>query len=161
MFTKQASRATVAHPKFYFFDPGVFRALRPTGPLDRPAEIDGPALEGLMAAHLRAWIAYSGAALDLSYWRTRTGLEVDFVVYGDSAFFAIEVKNADQVRPADLRGLRAFVSEYPECRPLLLYRGTAKLEIGGIPCWPVAEFLTRLRPGTDPIPRRGASAGQP
>lgn len=69
VFTKRASRATVAHPKFYFFDTGVFRALRPTGPLDRPAEIDGAALEGLVAQHLRAWIAYSGAAVDLYYWR--------------------------------------------------------------------------------------------
>ena len=33
-----------------------------------------------------------GAALNLYYWRTRTGLEVDLVVYGTD-FFAIEVKN--------------------------------------------------------------------
>ncbi len=153
VFTKRAARATAAHPKFYFFDTGVFRALRPTGPLDRPAEVDGAALEGLVAQHLRAWIAYSGAPLDLSYWRTRTGIEVDFVVYGNTDFFALEVKNTDRVRPDDLRGLRAFMGEYPECRPMLLYRGTAKLEIGGIPCWPVGEFLANLRPGVDAVPR--------
>lgn len=153
VFTKRATRATVAHPKFYYFDTGVFRALRPTGPLDRPAEVDGAALEGLVAQHLRAWIAYSGQQLDLSYWRTRTGTEVDFVVYGSTDFFAIEVKNSDRVRPEDLRGLRAFMGEYPECRPMLLYRGTARLEIGGIPCWPVDEFLSRLRPGVDAVPR--------
>ena len=156
VFTKRASRATVAHPKFYFFDTGVFRALRPTGPLDRPSEVDGAALEGLVAQHLRAWIAYTGASLDLSYWRTRTGTEVDFVVYGNTDFFAIEVKNTDRVRAEDLRGLRAFLSEYPECRPMLLYRGTAKLEIGGIPCWPVTEFLAHLRPGVDAVPRHDA-----
>ena len=153
VFTKRAARATAAHPKFYFFDTGVFRALRPTGPLDRPAEVDGAALEGLVAQHLRAWIAYSGAPLDLSYWRTRTGIEVDFVVYGNTDFFALEVKNTDRVRPDDLRGLRAFMGEYPECRPMLLYRGTAKLEIGGIPCWPVGEFLANLRPGVDAVPQ--------
>lgn len=153
VFTKRAMRATAAHPKFYFFDTGVFRALRPTGPLDRPAEVDGAALEGLVAQHLRAWIAYSGAPLDMSYWRTRTGIEVDFVVYGNTDFFALEVKNSDRVRPDDLRGLRAFMGEYPECRPMLLYRGTEKLEIGGIPCWPVAEFLATLRPGMDAVPR--------
>jgi hypothetical protein len=53
VFTKRASRATVAHPKFYFFDTGVFRALRPTGPLDRPAEVDGRALRvgSVLLAH--------------------------------------------------------------------------------------------------------------
>ena len=110
----------------------------------------------MVAQHLRSWIAYSGAPLELSYWRTRTGIEVDFVVYGNTDFFALEVKNTDRVRPDDLRGLRAFMGEYPECRPMLLYRGTEKLEIGGIPCWPVAEFLARLRPGVDAIPRSNA-----
>jgi len=153
VFTKRASRATVAHPKFYFFDTGVFRALRPTGPLDRPAEVDAAALEGLVAQHLRAWIDLTDTSLDLSYWRTRTGTEVDFVVYGNTDFFAVEVKNSDRVRADDLRGLRAFLGEYPECRPMLLYRGTAKLEIDGIPCWPVDDFLARLRPGMDAVPR--------
>ena len=150
VFTKRASRATVAHPKFYFFDTGVFRSLRPAGPLDRPAEIEGAALEGMVAQHLRAWIAYSGGALDLFYWRTRAGAEVDFVVYGKTDFFAVEVKHSDRVRSNDLKGLRAFVAEYPECRPLLLYRGTDRLEIDGIRCWPVEDFLVRLRPGESP-----------
>lgn len=156
VFTRRASRATVQHPKFYYFDTGVFRSLRPSGPLDRPAEIEGAALEGLVAQHLRAWIAYSGGARDLHYWRTRSGVEVDFVVYGDNAFFAVEVKNSDRVRPEDLRGLRAFRDEYPECEPLLVYRGTERLDVGGIPCWPVQEFLSQLHPGAPPLPRRAA-----
>ena len=78
---------------------------------------------------------------------------MDFVVYGNTDFFAVEVKNSDRVRADDLRGLRAFLGEYPECRPMLLYRGTAKLEIDGIPCWPVDDFLARLRPGMDAVPR--------
>ena len=58
VFRKRAARATVAHDKFYLFDCGVFRGLRPAGPLDRPEEIAGAALEGLVAQHLRAWLAY-------------------------------------------------------------------------------------------------------
>ncbi len=146
VFTKRARRATVSHPKFYFFDAGVFRSLRPRGPLDQPSEIDGAALEGLVAQHLRAWIAYGNGDHQLFYWRTRTGLEVDFVVYGETHFAAIEVKNSDQVRPADLRGLKAFADEYPECTPWLLYRGADRLEIDGVTCWPVAQFLAQLVP---------------
>ena len=44
VFTKRAKRATVYHPKFFYFDTGVFRSLRPKGPLDRAEEIDGQAL---------------------------------------------------------------------------------------------------------------------
>ncbi len=147
VFTRRARRQTSAHPKFYLFDTGVFRSLRPKGPLDRPEEITGAALEGLVAQHLRAWIAYSGQDDALFYWRTRSGVEVDFVVYGRSGFWAIEVKNAGIVRSADVRPLRTFSEDYPECEPLLLYRGPDRLEVGGIRCVPVEEFLDHLRPG--------------
>ena len=151
VFTKRARRATAVHPKFYFFDAGVFRSLRPDGPLDQPSEIDGAALEGLVAQQLRAWIAYTPDDHELFYWRTRSGVEVDFVVYGTQQFSAIEVKNSDRVRPADLRGLKAFREDYPECQPLLLYRGADKLDVDGIPCWPVEHFLRGLRPSCWPL----------
>lgn len=152
VFTRRAARATAAHPKFYFFDTGVYRALRPAGPLDPPAESEGMALEGLVAQHLRAWIAYGRSPCELAYWRTRSGVEVDFVVYGPETFAAIEVKHADRVRTEDLRGLRAFAADYPECQPVLLYRGAERLVVAGIPCWPVEEFLVRLRPGGSLLP---------
>ncbi len=146
VFTRRAQRKTVTHPKFYLFDAGVFRSLRPSGPLDRPEEIEGAALEGLVAQHLRAWIACRSDDAHLSYWRTRSGVEVDFVVYGPDEFRAIEVKNTARIRPADLRGLRSFHEDYPECEPLLLYRGEDRRRMGEISCVPVEEFLTGLRP---------------
>jgi len=74
---------------------------------------------------------------------------VDFVVYGPDGFWAIEVQSSAHVRPADLRALRTFAADYPECRTLLLYRGQDRLEKSGIPCVPVEEFLGDLRPGRD------------
>lgn len=47
VYQRRAKRAVTAHPKFYYFDTGVFRSFRPRGPLDRPEEINGAALEGL------------------------------------------------------------------------------------------------------------------
>lgn len=151
VFTRRARRQTGAHPKFFLFDAGVFRSLRPRGPLDRPQEIDGAALEGMVAQHLRAWIAYSSGDLSLFYWRTRSGVEVDFVVYGAGGFWAFEVKNSGRVRPEDIRGLRTFAADYPGSRQLLLYRGAERLEVGGIRCVPVKAFLAGLRPDADPL----------
>jgi len=146
VFTKRARRKPTAHPKFFFFDAGVFRSLRPRGPLDRPEEMAGAALEGLVAQHLRAWCAYTPADAEIFFWRTRGGSEVDFIVYGEAGFWAIEVKNSRRVDRVDLRGLRAFRNDYPECRPLLLYRGDEALLIDGVSCRPVAEFLASLHP---------------
>ena len=146
VFSRRAKRRATVHPKFYFFDAGVYRSVRPRGPLDRREEIDGCALEGLVAQHLRAWIAYSKSDSKLFFWRTPAGAEVDFVVYGEDGFWALEVKNSDRVRSGDLRSLRTFLGDYPECEPLLLYRGEDRQLIDEIPCVPVADFLRRLHP---------------
>ena len=146
VFKKRAQRQVSEHPKFYLFDAGVYRSLRPRGPLDKPQEIDGGALEGLVAQHLRAWIAYGGGRHELSFWRTRSGVEVDFIVYGDEGFWAVEVKNASAIRDEDLRSLRAFHKDFPECRPLFLYRGKDRIYRQGILCLPCQDFLLQLRP---------------
>ena len=52
VFSKRAKRQLIAHEKFYYFDVGVYHALRPAGPLDQPEEIEGISLEGLVAQHL-------------------------------------------------------------------------------------------------------------
>ena len=146
VFTRRARRETSAHPKLYLFDAGVFRSLRPRGPLDRPEEIDGVALEGLVAQHLRAWIAYSGADAELFFWRTRSGVEVDFIVYGGVGFWAIQVQSSKAVRGHDLKSLRTFVADYPACAAMLLYRGNERLLVDGVWCVPVEEFLRELHP---------------
>jgi len=147
VFTKRAKRKLALHPKFFLFDAGVFRSLRPQGPLDRPEEIEGQALEGLIAQHLKAWIAYSDVKRELFFWRTRSGVEVDFVVYGKDGIWAMEVKNTQNIRPADLRGLRSFKEEFPESKTFFLYRGKDRLSRGDILCLPCTDFLAALHPG--------------
>lgn len=151
VFTRRARRQLAARPKLYWFDAGVFTSIRPSGPLDRPEEIAGAALEGLVFQHLRAWNDLSGGDHELAYWRTRGGNEVDFVVYGPTGLWAIEVKHSTAVRPQDLRSLRAFGEDFPEARRRLLYRGPEPLEIDGIRCLPCERYLLEVVPG-EPLP---------
>ena len=147
IFTQRAKRELAAHPKFYLSDPGIFRAMLPRpGPLDRPDEMRGLALEGLVIQHLIAWNAYSGDRYGIYFWRTRSKVEVDAIVYGEEGFWAIEIKNGDTIHPHDLQGLRSFYTDYPECRPILLYRGKEILLKGKILCVPCEQFLKELRP---------------
>lgn len=150
IFTRRKGRQLAGHSKFYYCDAGVYRSIRPKGALDRPEEIEGAALEGLVAQHLRAWIAYSGHEHSLNYWRTRSGVEIDFVVYGPSGIHAVEVKNTSRVRPEDVRSLKAFAEEYPQAHLYLLYRGTHRIKTGNILCIPCDDFLVKLKPGVWP-----------
>ncbi len=152
VFSRRAKRALVAHSKFYFFDCGIYRSLRPAGPIDRPEELASQALEGLVYQHLRAWIDYRGSDARLHFWRTSTGSEVDFILYGSDCFAAIEVKNSAIVRNEDLRPLRAFREDYPESKALFLYRGRETLLREGIVCMPVERFLRNLTPAGELLP---------
>lgn len=143
-FTRRARRRLTQHPKFFFFDVGVFRALRPRGPLDRKEEIAGAALEGLVFQELRAANDLHDLGYTLQFWRAASGAEVDFVLYGERGLHAIEVKHAAKVRPADLAGLGAFCQDYPEARAWLLYMGERREQHGAVTVVPVAEALPRL-----------------
>ncbi len=147
VFTKRAQRELSAHPKFYFFDAGVFRALRPTGFLDHSEEIEGLALEGLVAQHLMAWNDYGKNNNNIAFWRTRAGVEVDFIVYGPEDFWAIELKHATRVFPNDLKPIEAFLEDYPMARGLLLHRGKEVFLEKNILCVPAESFLCHLVPG--------------
>ncbi len=146
VFTKRAQRELSSHPKIYLFDSGVFQALRPRGPLDRTEEIEGVALEGLIAHHLIAWNDYSKAKHTIAFWRTRSGLEVDFIVYGENNFFALEVKNNRRVFSEDVRSLEEFLKDYPMAKAILLYRGNEVLKLRNVLCIPCEVFLKQLLP---------------
>ena len=70
-FTRRAKRPMTAHSKFYFLDAGVYRALRPRGPLDPLEQIEGPALETLVLQEPRATNDDHELGYELFFWRTR------------------------------------------------------------------------------------------
>ena len=91
-------------------------------------------------------IDYSNDQVNCYFWRSRGGAEVDFILYGQHHFHALEVKNSKQIHPKSLRSLKTFQLDYPEASVILLYRGTEKLMVDGILCCPVDDFLLQLKP---------------
>lgn len=151
VFTKRAKRALVMNRKFYFFDSGVFNAIRPKGIIDSIEEIEGSVIEGIVAQHLKSWIDYSDNKYELFFWRTRSGVEVDFIIYGEKMFYAVEVKRKERITKNDLKSLKIFRQDFPEAKLLLLYNGNEELLIDDIFCMPVEKFLRVLTPDKFPL----------
>ena len=143
-FTKRAKRRVVQHPKFYIFDAGVFRAIRPKGPLDTPEEEAGAALETLAMQELRAHNDYGNCGYTMHHYRTSAGHEVDFVLYGERGIRAFEVKRAAKVRAADLKGLQVFLADYPMAKATLVYGGSERRYEGEIELVPAEEWFREL-----------------
>jgi uncharacterized protein len=144
VFRRKAARKLVAHPKFFFFDAGVYRALRPRGPLDTDADVDGAAIETLLFESLRAENANHDLGYQIHYWRTFDGTEVDFVLYGERGLHAFEVKRTAIFRESDLAGLRLFCGDYPAAQGHFLYGGTTRYRFGAIDVVPFGEGLRTL-----------------
>jgi predicted AAA+ superfamily ATPase len=144
VFSKRAKRRLVAHPKFYFFDAGVFRALRPKGPLDSPEEIDGAACETMLFQELLAVNDGLDLGHKLYYWRSAAQQEVDFVLYGAKGLFAFEIKRTARISGIDLRGLRAFLKDYPTAKACFLYGGRRRMREGLIDLVPIETALREL-----------------
>lgn len=144
-FRKRAKRRIVSHPKFYFFDAGVYMTLRPMGPLDRPEEAGGVSLETLFMQELRAANDYFDLGYAIHYWRTSNDVEVDFVLYGERGIRAFEVKRSGRVRDEDTRGLKAFLKDYPSANATLVYGGDRMFYDGQIQIVPVVECLKDLK----------------
>jgi uncharacterized protein len=144
VFNKRAKRKLITHQKFYYFDVGVFKTLRPTGPLDIDEEINGPALETLILQEIKAINDYQELNYNLYYWRSVTGLEVDFILYGKKGLIALEVKSKKNLNKHDLKGLKAFSHDYPEAKCFLFCNNERKEYYDNINIIPIKKALNNL-----------------
>lgn len=143
-FTKRAKRRLVVHPKFYFFDVGIYRILRPKGPLDSIEEIDGAALETLFLQHLRALNDYYRLGYQFYFWRTSNNVEVDFIAYGERGLHAFEIKRKKKASRMDMKGLQAFKKDYDIAKLYLIYGGDHEEYHESIKVIPFEQALFQL-----------------
>lgn len=143
-FTKRAKRRLLVHPKFYFFDVGAYRAIRPMGPLDMPEFVEGISFESLFFQELMATNDYLGLGYRLHYFRTIAGVEVDFIAYGARGIRAFEVKRTGKMSRSLFRGLQQFLGDYPSAKGYLIYHGKRRMSEGAIDIWPMEDALKHL-----------------
>jgi predicted AAA+ superfamily ATPase len=145
VFSKKAKRRLIAHPKFYFFDTGVYRTVRPVGPLDAPEEVEGIALETLFLQEVIALNDALDCGYKLFYWRTANGSEVDFVLYGPKGLLAFEIKRTARITSDMMKGLKSFLADYPTAQAYFVYAGTRRMYEDNIIIAPIAEVLKDLK----------------
>lgn len=76
--------------------------------------------------------------------RTSDGTEVDFVLYGESGFIAIDVKRKRNIINKALRGLKAFNKDYPSARRYVFCGVSEKRFIDKIEIWPIQDALQNI-----------------
>jgi len=139
---KSLKRKPLASSKFYFFDAGVTAALQGRQLRPRTPEF-GEGVETYLMHELVAYRDYVSGE-PLSYWRSTSGFEVDFIL-GDHT--GIEMKAKDTISPRDLRSLRALAEERKLKRHICVSLETRSRRVGGIAVMPMQKFLDALWSG--------------
>lgn len=144
-FRKKPKRRVIESAKFYYFDVGLANYLLKRGKIDFGGEAFGKAFEHTIFMELTAYAHYSGKNFPVSYWRTTSGMEVDFIL-GEHQV-AIEVKGTPQVQGKHQKGLKAFNEEYAVKKNIIVSLDSRPRQNGNILVLPWKEFLNQLWSG--------------
>ncbi len=145
-YRKTLKRKPVATAKFYFFDIGVVNALLKRGEILEQTELYGEALEHLIFIELRTYLDYHRSTSDLTYWRSLSQIEVDFLV-GEE--LAIEVKAKRRIARRDYKSLLTLREELPNLRLIVVCNEKTPWQSPeGVEILPVKIFLERLWEGS-------------
>jgi predicted AAA+ superfamily ATPase len=143
------STRQVAHPKFFFFDTGVARALSGRLPYDPSPEETGPLFETFLLNEVRAYLDYSGLNYPFFFWSSPDGVEVDLLCETNRGFIAAEFKSSGSWDARFNRGMKRLAEEMGagkvDC--LGVYNGLNPLKFDGVPVHPAADFLKALWSG--------------
>jgi uncharacterized protein len=131
--------------KFYLFDVGIAGGLTGRHLPEQRGEQFGKAYEHFILMEIMAHRSYSELDYEVNFWRTKTGLEVDFIL--GRGEIAVEIKSAGRIDNADLRPLKAFVQEYHPQRAYLVCNETKQRIRDDIYIIPWREFLSMLWEG--------------
>ena len=146
-FSRRQDRQVISKAgKFYLFDVGVAGAIIQRRIPQEKGEQFGKAFEHFILMEILAHRSYRMLDYDLNFWRTKSGLEVDFILGRGEV--AIEVKGSSRIDSSDLRPLKAFIQEYRPAKAFVVCNERLPRVHEGIRILPWREFLKMLWEGT-------------
>ncbi len=145
-FKKRQNRQVITKsPKFYLFDVGVAGAITKRTIQEEKGELFGNAFEHFILMELLAYSSYNELDFDINFWRTKSGLEVDFIL--GNGEIAVEVKGSSRVDKRDLYPLTAFLNEFPSTRAFVVCNEQTERIVDQIRITPYRQFLSDLWEG--------------
>jgi predicted AAA+ superfamily ATPase len=139
---RQERQVITKAARFYLFDVGVAGAVTKRHLGEERGEQFGRAFEHFILMEILAHRSYKDLDYDVHFWRTKSGLEVDFIL--GQGEVAIEIKGTSRVDHVEFRGLRAFVDDHRPRRAILVCNERSPRVHDGVDVLPWREFLARL-----------------
>ncbi len=142
-FKKRQSRQVISKScKYYLFDVGVASYISRRWVIDEKGEQFGKAFEQFILMEIIGYRSYRDYDFEINFWRTKSGLEVDFIL--NKGEIAIEVKGKDLIDTRDLNNLTVFIDTYSPRRAIVVCNERLKRKVNKIEIIPWRVFLDDL-----------------
>ena len=128
VYSKNLTSQLIKAPKVFWFDNGLLRHLSGIG----FEVMNGHLFENFIAAEMIKWIRTSEDNVRLSYYRTRSGMEVDFCLETNNGLTGIEVKYRDTVGDVDFTNLKRLAEAAGDTWKggFVIYNGDKVIQFG-------------------------------
>lgn len=126
-YRKNLTSSLIKTPKLYWLDNGLLRQLSGLG-FD---VMNGQLYENYVASEMIKYFRTAQMTEALSFYRTRSGMEVDFLLEAEGGMIGIEVKNRQTIDRSDFSSLKRLQEASKEnwlCG-LLVYRGNQIIKL--------------------------------
>jgi len=144
-FTRNIKRRVIQSPKFYYFDVGITNFLLKRARLNPGSPEFGHAFEHFVMLEIIAYLGYFRPQLNLSYWRTTSGYEVDAII--GNADTVIEIKSSNEIQSYHTKGVKAFSEEFPDARLIIVSLDKYPRRMNNVEIYPAMQFLSMLWKG--------------
>ncbi len=133
-FSRNITSSVVKTPKLYWLDIGIFRNLS-----GYRGEATGQIFETMVVAEIVKWIKTTQRNVDVFFYRTRAGLEVDVILKTETGIIGAEIKSREKIVYSDIRPLKLMAenlkSEWKG--GILIYQGSQIKKVAQPNIWAV------------------------
>lgn len=141
-WTKSRTRRMIETEKFYMFDVGVANFLAKRRPMIGTPEF-GKSFEHYILMELKAYQAYRNPEMEISFWRTSSGQEVDFILGNKDV--AIEIKGSKRVHEGDIYPMKVLKEDMPAKKHIIVSLEEEPRKLAGwLDILPWRRFIDKL-----------------
>jgi uncharacterized protein len=136
-FSRNLTSQVIKTPKIYWLDAGLWRQL--TG---FRGDVTGALYETHVVAEIHKWIRSVGREVELTFYRTRSGMELDLLIQTPHGIIGAEIKGRETVENSDLYAMREVAKALGKSwlGGFCIYRGQEIRRLGDPALWSIPSF---------------------
>ena len=133
-YFKNITSSVIKTPKLYWLDIGLLRRLS-----NQRGVVTGEIYETMVVNEIFKWIKTAQRNVEIFFYRTRSGLELDLLLDCEQGMIGIEIKSRKTVVPSDIRAMKEIAAALKRrwIGGLVVYQGDELTKLSEPEIWAI------------------------